>query len=50
MNLSKESAVIVDCDITMKDQKRSVNHLYLVGKIRQLQILTGIISIMAVRM
>ena len=32
MNLSKETAVIVDCDITMKDQKRSVDHLYLVGK------------------
>ncbi len=31
MNLSKESAVIVDCDITMNGQKRSVDHLYLVG-------------------
>jgi hypothetical protein len=32
MNISGETAVIVDCDITLNNQKRSVNHLTLKGE------------------
>lgn len=32
MNLGGESAVVVDCDITLKDQKKNVDHLNLKGK------------------
>ena len=32
MNLGGESSIIVDCDITLSDQKRYVDHLYLKGK------------------
>lgn len=32
MNLSDNSAIIVDCDITLADKKRYVNHLTLIGE------------------
>lgn len=32
MNLGPETRIIVDVDVTLSDSKRTINHLYLVGK------------------